>query len=59
MAKKGKGPRMQIGLVCTKCKHFNYLTERNKNNTEKKIELMKYCRKCHERTLHKETQKLK
>jgi len=58
MAKK-KGPRMIVGLVCSECNSFNYITERNKANTPEKLKLKKYCRKCKKRTEHKETQKLK
>jgi len=58
MAKK-KGPRMIVGLVCAVCNNFNYITERNKNNTPEKLKFKKYCKKCKKRTDHKETSKLK
>jgi len=58
MAKK-KGPRIIVGLACTECNSFNYITQRNKTNTTEKLKLKKYCRKCRKRTLHKETTKLK
>lgn len=57
MAKKG--PRTLIGLVCTVCNNFNYITERNKSNTPEKLKLKKYCKKCKKRVEHKETSKLK
>lgn len=54
-----KGQRMMIGLVCSGCKHTNYLTQRNKTNTPDKLTLKKYCRFCKKTTAHKETTKLK
>ncbi|NMC35983.1 50S ribosomal protein L33 [Candidatus Beckwithbacteria bacterium] len=58
MAKKA-GHRIMVGLVCTRCKSRNYITQRNKINTEEKLVLVKYCRNCRERTDHKEVAKLK
>ncbi len=57
MAKKGA--RQLFGLVCSVCKKQNYITEKNKTNTEGKLELQKYCKHCRQRTLHKEITKLK
>ncbi len=57
MAKKG--PRQIYGLVCTVCKSQNYITQRNKLNTENKLELKKFCKVCRKTTPHKETNKLK
>lgn len=57
MAKKG--PRQNYGLVCTECGAFGYITERNKVNTEDKLELKKYCKSCGKHTVHKEKKKLK
>ena len=57
MAKKGA--RGFVGMVCSVCKSQNYITQRNKVNIEKKLELKKYCNKCRKQTLHKETTKLK
>ena len=68
MAKKKKGPRQAIGLFCTVCKNFGYITEYNKNNeTLKKqlsgktgkFSLKKYCDVCQKSTLHSESKKLK
>lgn len=58
MAKK-KGSRVHVGLVCTECNRRNYVTERNKVNTEEKLRLPKYCRQCRKKTEHKEVTKLK
>jgi len=57
MAKKGA--RQLFGLVCSVCKSQNYITEKNKTNTEEKLVLKKYCKYCRRATEHKETQKLK
>lgn len=54
-----KGARQLFGLICSVCKNQNYVTEKNKTNTEGKLELTKYCKKCRKHTAHKETQKLK
>jgi len=58
MAKKA-GHRIMVGLVCSVCKNRNYVTERNKINTEEKLKLLKYCRICRKHTEHKEVAKLK
>lgn len=68
MAKKKKGPRQAVGLKCTKCGAFGYITEYNKNNETLrkqlsgetgKFEQNKYCSVCKEHTPHKEMKKLK
>ncbi len=56
MAKKEQ--RLLIALVCTVCKHANYVTGRNKLNTPEKLSLTKYCRYCKKHTPHKESSKL-
>jgi large subunit ribosomal protein L33 len=43
-----------IKLKCTKCKNGNYYTSKNKKKVERKIELMKFCKKCKKSTPHKE-----
>lgn len=57
MAKKG--PRTVLGLKCSLCGAFNYITQRNKVNTPEKLELKKYCKRCRKHAPHKETSKLK
>ena len=57
MAKKG--PRQYLGLKCTVCGNFNYISERNKTETQEKLALTKHCRTCRKHTLHKEVSKLK
>ncbi len=52
MAKNENRPN--IPLVCTECKHENYVTEKNKKNTTEKLELKKFCKWCNKTTVHKE-----
>ncbi len=67
MASKKKGPRQAVGLQCSVCKAFNYITEYNKNNEQLKKQtdgvttfpLSKYCKKCRKATDHKAMKKLK
>ncbi len=67
MAKKKKGPRQIVGLQCTECKHFGYVTEYNKNNEQLKKQadgegtfpISKYCQRCRKHTEHKTLKKLK
>ena len=52
MAKKEN--REGIALQCTECKNINYLTSKNKKNTEGKLEVKKYCSKYNRTTDNKE-----
>ena len=54
MAKKGEA-RQRITLKCTVCGEENFRTEKNKRNTTDRLELNKYCPKCNQNTLHKES----
>ena len=58
MPKKGEH-RVTVGLTCTVCKNRNYISQRNKLNTQEKLLLKKYCKHCQKVTDHKETEKLK
>ena len=58
MAKKKKGARILVGLICTESGAQNYVTTYNKLNTQK-IELKKYCPQLRKHTLHKVRLKLK
>lgn len=44
----------QINLQCSECKRKNYITTKNKQNVQEKLDLMKYCRFDRKHTLHKE-----
>ncbi len=58
MAKK-KGNRILIGLECTETGKRSYVTQKNRMNSEGKLEVMKYNPLLRKHTLHKEVQKLK
>ena len=47
--------REKVILVCSKCLSRNYSSSRKKYDVSKKIETLKYCPKCNEHTLHKES----
>ncbi|MFA6844824.1 MAG: 50S ribosomal protein L33 [Sphaerochaetaceae bacterium] len=51
---KKKGPVEKIALQCTECKRKNYTTEKNKRNSQEKLELKKYCPFEKKHTLHRE-----
>lgn len=53
MAKKGEA-RARLTLKCSECGHENYRTEKNKRNTDGKLELKKFCSFCKKTTVHKE-----
>lgn len=50
MAKKDK-----VILTCEVCLSRNYNTYRNKQSNNERLVLKKYCKKCNEHTIHKET----
>lgn len=52
MAKKDA--RERITLQCTECKEENYRTEKNKRNTQERLEIKKHCPRCKKTTDHKE-----
>lgn len=54
MAKK-TDTRIVINMACTDCGERNYTTEKNKRNDPRRIELNKYCPRCREAKMHRET----
>ncbi len=46
--------RIKIILVCSECNSRNYTIFKNTANKDR-FELVKYCRVCGKRTLHKES----
>jgi len=52
-----KDARKEVTLECEKCKTRGYQTDKRLKGQDviRRIELMKYCRNCRARTLHKET----
>jgi len=55
MAKKQADIRPKITLACTQCKERNYITKKNRRNDPDRMELKKFCPKCHVHTPHRET----
>ncbi|MFA7186842.1 MAG: 50S ribosomal protein L33 [Dehalococcoides mccartyi] len=54
MAKK-TDTRIVINMACTDCGERNYTTEKNKRNDPRRIELSKYCPRCREAKVQRET----
>lgn len=50
MAKKS-----MVTLICSQCLSRNYSTPKNKVVNPDRLTLMKYCKKCGQHSLHKET----
>ena len=46
MATAKKANRLTITLACTECKERTYTTEKNRKNTQGRLEVMKYCPRC-------------
>ena len=53
MAKKED--RQIIHLACSECRERTYTTSKNRRNDADRISLNKYCPRCANHTLHKET----
>ena len=47
--------RVIITLECQVCRERNYTTTKNKRANAEKLELSKFCPRCHKHTDHKET----
>jgi large subunit ribosomal protein L33 len=56
MAKKSA--RVLFGLVCPECSNQNYVSEKNKTNTQDPLSFNKFCDTCKKTTIHKEKKKL-
>nr|AKT74014.1 ribosomal protein L33 [Corsia cf. boridiensis SPL470-2] len=64
---KVKGARNSIILECTSCGQngvnkesrciSRYITQKNRHNTPSVLELRKFCRYCHNHTIHGEIKK--
>lgn len=46
--------RENITFRCSVCGEENYIGTRNKRKHTEKMEIKKYCPKCHKKTVHKE-----
>lgn len=55
MAAKSKENRIQVTLACVECRERNYITEKNKRNDPDRMEFRKYCPRCREHRMHRET----
>ena len=55
MAKAKKGAVELIALQCSECKRRNYTTQKNRRNTQEKMEFSKFCPYDRKHTAHKET----
>ncbi len=53
MAKK-QGNRIVITMACTECRERNYSSMKNRRNDTQRMELNKFCARCHGRRLHRE-----
>ena len=53
MAKKAD--RIIIYLACTECKERNYTSSKNKRNDPGRLEFNKFCPRCRQHRLHRET----
>ena len=54
MAKAKKGAVELVALQCGECKNKNYTTQKNRRNTQGKLEFSKFCRFCRKHMDHKE-----
>lgn len=48
-------PRDRVALACPKCQERNYSYTKNKRLHPGRVEHRKFCPRCREHTLHKET----
>ena len=53
MAKKQD--RIIMYLACTECKERNYTSSKNKRNDPGRLEFNKFCPRCRQHRLHRET----
>lgn len=54
MAKKGAEARGIITMACSDCKERNYTSSKNRRNDTQRLELRKFCPRCHGHTTHRE-----
>ncbi len=51
---KKQGNRIVINMACTECRERTYSTQKNRRNDTQRMELNKFCPRCHVRRLHRE-----
>jgi len=44
----------KVILICEECSSRNYVIKKNSEQKER-VELLKFCKQCNKRTLHKES----
>ena len=49
--------RVNITLECTECGEQNYITTKNIQTNDERLEMKKYCPRERKMTLHRETKK--
>ena len=49
-----KEDRIIIHLACTECRERTYATTKNRRNDPDRLELNKFCPRCHVRRRHRE-----
>lgn len=49
--------RVNITLECTECGDQNYISTKNRQTNDQRLELTKYCPRERKATLHRETKK--
>ncbi|MDX1687608.1 MAG: 50S ribosomal protein L33 [Candidatus Promineifilaceae bacterium] len=47
--------RTHVTLACTVCQERNYITQKNRRNDSGRLELRKFCPRCRQHQLHRET----
>ena len=55
MATAKKANRIVVTLACSECKERNYTTQKNRKNTQSRLEIEKYCPRCRKHMKHRET----
>jgi large subunit ribosomal protein L33 len=55
MATPKKANRLVVTLACTECKERNYTSQKNRKNTQGRLEIKKYCPRCRKHQGHRET----
>lgn len=53
----GNNMRVNITLECTECGERNYITTKNRQTNDQRLEMLKYCPRERKKTLHRETKK--
>jgi large subunit ribosomal protein L33 len=48
-------PREKVIMECTDCKSRNYFTDKNRRKHPERVEWKKYCPRCDQHKLHKES----